>query len=184
MAKAQVELGNQVYLWTNGTGLGGYAPKVIISAHGWCTANTGTWAVGASTLVFFVKHSKTLDDIGSAASVKGIMRKQVIPGDNIVDVVDYTLGKYQEHKSDIKAFAKMQGVTFDEADNDIGGFGVGETYGTYRNMDDNLFDYVTIRNRTKHKGGSTIALSEVIEQVRAVNAYTEYLCAFCREVRA
>lgn len=181
MAKVSTELGNQIYLWTTAAGV--FAPKVIISAHGWSTANTGRWAVGASTLVFFVDHTKTLDDIGSAETVKGIPRKETVPNANVVDVVDYTLGKYQEHKSDIKAFAKTGKMTFAEAESDMAAFGVGETYATYRNMTDNLFDYVTIRNRHNHYGGNTIALSAVIEAVRAVNAYTEYLCAFCREVR-
>ena len=182
MAKVATELGNQVYLWTTTAGV--YAPKVIISAHGWRKANTGRWAVGASTLVFFVADGNTLDDIGSAQTVKGVPRTETVPNANTIDVIDYTLGKYIEHKSEIKKFAKKANMTFAEAERDMASFGVAETYATYRDMTDNRFDYVTIRNRAFGKGGATIKLSAVIELIRAQNAYTEYFCAFCREVKA
>lgn len=184
MAKTQVALGDQVYLWTNGNNGAGYAPKVIISAHGWYKAADQPWAPGASTLVFFVDHGNTLDDIGSAQTVKGLRRKQTVPGDNVVSVTDYTLGKYQEHSGDIAAFAKQNNMTVAEADNDMGMMGAGETYSTFRHMVDARFDYVTVRNRARYYGGPTIKLSALVELVRAENAYTEYFCAFCRELKA
>lgn len=113
MPKVQVDLGGRAYLWKEA---GGYAPNVVISAHGIYRPNTATFQAGAPTLYFYCPHDGTVDDVPQATGVKNTPPTETIPDGNDVNCWDYTLFKYQEHSADIRAFAKAHQMTFAEAE--------------------------------------------------------------------
>lgn len=187
MAKEMIELRadwdalSRAYLFKQ-PGAGNYAPRCMISCHGWYNAKSGTYSPPAGiTLHFYVTHGNTLDDLNnSREALSGAV--QPLPAQAVTNpgsCTDYTLGKLQEHRKDIKALAKKRKVTEDEAEDMMGMFG--ETYRGLRGVTNATYDLVTVRNR---KIKSTLTLSEVISAVERQHHYADYYCAFCRELRA
>jgi len=192
MAKIQMKLTLQgdtfsrAYLFKQ-SGTGNWAPRCLISSHGWFTAASGVYTppVGVR-LHFFCNHLVTLDDVGNAReAINGAIRPiQTITAP--ANCTDYTLGKLQEHKADIKAFVKKyRKVTnnpkakYAEASLELGGLGGGETYEWLKAQDTPNFDLVTVRNRSV--GEKNVTLNRLITAISAVHAYADFDCVFCRE---
>ncbi len=160
-------------------GAGNFAPSCMISSHGWYTAASSPYTPPAGVnLWFYCQHSTTLDDLGNVReALNGMMNPlPAVAAPN--GTTDYTLGKLQAHRSEIQTLATHHGMTFQEADENIGDLGQ-ESYGYFRTRNEPLFDFVTVRNR--QIGSNTVTLSRLIEAVRAVHPYTDFYCAFCRE---
>lgn len=188
MAKVRVSLGGRAYLFKDANG---YAPSVVISAHGYYLPTTGTLSPGFPTLKFYCQHGGTVDDVPQSTRIRTTTPTEVVPHGTVVTTTDYLLFKFGEHKSSIKAqrekwnrdHPKKQ-QTFREMEDVIGQLGGGETYGTFRNVTDTQNDYVTVRNRHKAFGGPVISLSRLVALIQAEHAYTEIKCGFCRETKA
>jgi hypothetical protein len=176
MAKTQVDLDGRAYLWKE---TAGYAPNVVISAHGFYRPNTGQFAPGATTLRFYCAHDATVDDVPQSTRLN-IAPVEIVPQGVVTTCFDYSLFKFQEHRADIRAEAKKHGMSFAEAESDLGKLG-GETYATFRDVNDVNNDYVTVRNRHSAFGGKELKLSSLIGLILAQNAYAVVKCCFCRE---
>jgi len=186
MAKEQIELRadwdalSRAYLFKQ-PGAGNYANNCLISCHGWYTTKSGTYTPNANTtLHFYVDHGNTLDDLNnSREALSGILAPRAnLSVDSNGNCTNYTLGKLQEHKSDIEGLAKRKGWTVDEAEDAMGAFG--ETYRGLCGVNNTNFDIATVRNRNI---SSTLTLSKLISAIEREHHYANYYCAFCREMK-
>ena len=182
MAKTRVDLGKQAYLWKESQG---YAPNVVISAHGFYRPNTPQYSPGAPTLWFYCAHGATVDNVPQSTSVRLTKATELVPNGLTTTVADYTLFKFGEHRASIEKVAKQRGWSFAEAEATLGSSGMGgETYATFRDVTDTQNDYVTVRNRAKLFGGCEIRLSELVAAILAEHTYPVIKCCFCREAKA
>jgi hypothetical protein len=187
MAKVRVKLGSRAYLFKNANG---YAPSVVISAHGYYLPNTGNLAPGFPTLNLYCEDGATLDDVPQATTIRNTRPTEVVPQGNVTTTRNYLLFKYGEHKSTIESrrakWSKdhpSDQKTFAQMEEMLGGLPGGETYATFLNANDNQNDYVTIRNRHNAFGGPVINLKTLIELIQAEHTYTTIKCGFCREAK-
>jgi hypothetical protein len=184
MAKVRVDLGGRAYLWKDANA---YAPSVVISAHGFYRPNPGQYQPGAPTLLFYCAHDETVNDVPQSTRVDQERVVETVPQGNVTSCTNYVLFKFQEHSGDIKDYMKDQNrkgnqITFADAEDDLGqSFMGGETYGTFRNVNDQNNDYVTIRWRHWSKGGHEITLQNLVTLILNEHNYATIKCCFCRE---
>lgn len=159
----------------------GYAPSLVISAHGGITKkNSPTFNTKWGTLHFYSEHGEVTDDLGIRNFCTGGKESQRTTGKGLPPTslcFDYDLSKYQgSHNKAGETYGSIE-----EAQSYVDSFnqllieaGDRAPKGSKMMVD---FDVLTIRNRWNNKN---VTLSQALAAVGALNKYDDVHCYFCR----
>ncbi|MFO1050922.1 MAG: hypothetical protein U1F36_01750 [Planctomycetota bacterium] len=201
-----VNLGRRMYLHKMGNG---YAPRVLITAHGGIQEKGKTFQLPKGVTVrFFTPHGTVLKDPGVTAILQGKDATETITGGACYN---YELSKYQgrhggsegkpaetyesigksmanfreaEEKWQAKANPVVEKATYQGVDSLSGPEKaiwkwLMRSYTDYGQIYKDLCDVITIRNRVLSIG--EITLKDAIAAALKVNPkYTTFECSFCR----
>jgi hypothetical protein len=173
----KIDINGKMYLIKKS--LTGYAPSLVISAHGGIKENGApTFHTKWGTLHFYSVHGQATDDLGIrnfCSGGKDNQRTESIVATS--NCYDYDLSKYQgKHNNVGESYESIEGSQnyVDDFNELLLQAGDRAPKGSKQMVD---FDVLTIRNRWYNKN---VTLSQALSAIGKLNQYADVHCYFCR----